>query len=354
MALVTGKAPIETIVRVSGLSGAELRALKDARLDEPAWQTLMRVTVSDNDVAPVTGQFLVTDDAVEFHPRFPFDRGRSYSVRFDPGRLPVPRSEAALDVRLRAGGPEPSPPTSVMAIYPSATVWPENMLRLYVDFSGPMSRGAGTKYIHLVDDDGREVPDAILAAYADLWNPDATRLTVFFDPGRVKRGVGPNVAMGRAIVRGRRYAIAVDQAWPDAHGRPLSAGFRREFTAGRGGLRRPLDRATGASTRRRPTAARPWSWHSRRPSIARSSSARSACGRPMAATSRAASPSRPRKRAWSSLRRRLAARPLRVVAMTALEDPAGNKIGRAFEVLMADTPRRATDPEVVHVSFEIR
>jgi hypothetical protein len=158
VALVPGKTPIETIVRVSGLSGAELRALKDARLDEPAWQTLMRVTVSDNDVAPVTGQFLVTDDAVEFHPRFPFDRGRSYSVRFDPGRLPVPRSEAALDVRLRAGGPEPSSPTPVVAIYPSATVWPENMLRLYVGFSDRCRAGRETKYIHLVDDDGRRCP----------------------------------------------------------------------------------------------------------------------------------------------------------------------------------------------------
>ncbi len=230
--LAAGKTPADTFVRVTGLSAAELRALKDARLAEPAWQQLLRVTVSDNSVAPIAGRFVVTDDAVEFHPRFGFDPGRSYSVRVDPGRLPVPRGEAALDVRLRVDRDEPSPSTSVTEIYPSAAVWPENMLRFYVHFSGPMSRGAGTKYVHLVDDSGHEVPDAILAAYADLWNPDATRLTVFFDPGRVKRGVGPNVAMGRAILRGRRYAITVDQGWPDAAGRPLLAGFRRDFTAG--------------------------------------------------------------------------------------------------------------------------
>src|SRR5262249_38301353 len=76
------------------------------------------------------------------------------------------------------------------------------------------------------------VPDAILAAYSDLWNEDATRLTVFFDPGRVKRGVGPNVALGRAIVSGRRYTIAIDREWPDADGRMLEAPFRRDFIAG--------------------------------------------------------------------------------------------------------------------------
>jgi hypothetical protein len=352
--LVPGKAPADAFVRVTGFSAGELRALRDAQLAEPAWQALMRVTVTDNEVGPVAGRFLVTPGAVEFHPRFGLDPGRSYSVRVDPRRLPRPRTEAAIEVRLRPDGPAPTVSTSVTAIYPSAAIWPENMLRFYVHFSGPMSRGAGTKYVHLVDDGGHEVADAILAAYADLWNPDATRLTVFFDPGRVKRGVGPNVALGRAITHGRRYAITVDRAWPDAAGRPLSAGFRRDFTAGAAAYDELSTDQWRIAT---PPAGSRSTLTVRFPApldhalLERAIGVRSATGRDVAGritleaedTTWALTPDV----AWRAGHYEL-------VVLTLLEDPAGNKIGRAFEVLPADSPDTTAAPDVVQVPFEIK
>jgi hypothetical protein len=328
--------------------------LRDARLSEPAWQALVRVTVSDNAVAPVAGQFRVTSDALEFLPRFGFSPGRSYSVRVDPGRLPVPRVEVPVEVQLRSGDVPASVPTSVTAIYPSASVWPENMLRFYIHFSGSMSRGAGTKYVHLVDDAGHEVKDAILAAYADLWNPDGTRLTVFFDPGRVKRGIGPNVKMGRAIVQGRRYGITVDQAWPDAAGRPLSAGFQRDFTAGAAAydaLSTDRWRVTPPAAGSRSPVTVEFPAPLDRALLDRTIDVRSADGRSIPGRMGVAD----EERSWS-LTPDAAWRPGRydVVVLTLLEDPAGNKIGRAFEVLTAGTPADAADPEVTRISFEIK
>ena len=65
-----------------------------------------------------------------------------------------------------------------------------------------MSRASALGFVRLVDDAGQEVPDALLELDVDLWNDDHTRYTVFFDPGRVKRGVRPNVELGRALRAG--------------------------------------------------------------------------------------------------------------------------------------------------------
>jgi hypothetical protein len=48
----------------------------------------------------------------------------------------------------------------------------------------------------------------------------------------VKRGVLPNEQMGRSLTNGRTYTLVVDESWRDAEGQPLTAPFRREFRVG--------------------------------------------------------------------------------------------------------------------------
>ena len=67
---------------------------------------------------------------------------------------------------------------------------------------------------------------------ADFWNRDRTRFTVFFDPGRQKRGIMPNEEMGRSLVDGRSYTLVVSREWRDAQGLPLKEEFRRRFKVG--------------------------------------------------------------------------------------------------------------------------
>ena len=95
-----------------------------------------------------------------------------------------------------------------------------------------MSRAPAHDHVRLLDESGREVPDAFLVLDVELWNPEYTRCTLFFDPGRVKRGILPNEQLGRAIRAGRTYTIEIDGRWPDARGQPLAAPFRHPFRVG--------------------------------------------------------------------------------------------------------------------------
>ena len=95
-----------------------------------------------------------------------------------------------------------------------------------------MSLGGASGYVQLLDEHERVVEDPFLPLDVDLWNDNRTRYTVLFDPGRVKRGILPNEEMGRALAAGRRYTLVVDDGWRDAAGQKLAAPFRRSFRAG--------------------------------------------------------------------------------------------------------------------------
>lgn len=230
MALVPGSSGQPATVRVTGLSSSELASFRAAPPDT-SWDAILNVHVAGNDSMPVAGAHSVTSDALVFTPRFPFDPGRTYVVRLDPARFFAPRVAPALTKEVQIPARPDGPRTSVTAIAPTSHEWPENLLRFYIQFSAPMSRASALGYVRLVDDADAEVKEAFLPLDVDMWNADRTRFTVFFDPGRVKTGIRPNVELGRAMHAGRRYAIVVDAAWPDGQGRPLTATFRHEFTA---------------------------------------------------------------------------------------------------------------------------
>ncbi len=117
-------------------------------------------------------------------------------------------------------------------ISPSDSVLPENLLRIHVHFETPMARGQAFEAIGLVDQTGMRIPDAFLNLGVELWSPDHRRLTLLFDPGRIKRGVGPNVALGAPLKAGNRYAIEVAGSMRDAHDRPLGAPHTHWFDVG--------------------------------------------------------------------------------------------------------------------------
>lgn len=232
ISLVTDAETHHPIVRVTGWSGAELAALHAASLAPDDWQPLARVQVAGGADVPVAAQARVTADAVELVPRFALEPGRAYDVTIDPTRAPAFRPDGLIRVRVSVPARPPSAASVVSAIYPSSPVWPENTLRFYLHFTAPMSGTSAVGHVRLIDGSGAEVADALLEVDVDLWNREYTRRTVFFDPGRVKHGIKPNVELGRALIAGRDYTIVVSQGWLDANGRPLAQEFRHSFTAG--------------------------------------------------------------------------------------------------------------------------
>jgi hypothetical protein len=122
-----------------------------------------------------------------------------------------------------------TPNTVVSRIYPTADVLPENLLKFYLHFSAPMSRGHIYQRIHLRKETGAEVDLPFLQIDEELWNPALTRLTLLIDPGRIKRGVRPLEEIGPALEAGHRYTLTIDSAWPDAEGVPLRESFTKSF-----------------------------------------------------------------------------------------------------------------------------
>jgi hypothetical protein len=346
--------PGAAVVRVSGLSSSELAALDRARLDAAGWQEVLTITVAGGTGPAVAGRYAVAGGVIEFTPAFALDPGREYDVRFDPARLPQPRPAPALERRVSLpAGPARQPSTVVTTVYPSGDVWPENLLRFYVHFSAPMAGAPSVGFVRLVDDRGEEVPDALLEIDVDLWNGDRTRCTVFFDPGRVKRGILPNRQLGRALEAGRRYAIVIDAAWKDGHGLPLQAAFRREFTAGPAverGIATADWRIEPPVPGTRDALTVTFAWPLDRALAERTIGVAGPDGRAVAGEVRV-EPGETRWRFSPSSPWRTGTH--QIVVDPALEDVSGNQIGRAFEIDEFDAAARGPRPDRLLVPFSI-
>ena len=336
-------------VDVTGLAAADLAHLERTAPSRDAWQAVLRVQVAQADpvpaeLPPVLGAYAVHAGVLRFTPRFPFNAGQRYEVVFDPSSLPSARSGSAptppraLRTTVEVPAPDREPSTRVVAVYPTGPEVPENHLRLYVVFSAPMGLGAGGAHVRLLDEHGAPVADPFLPLDVDLWNQDRTRFTVLYDPGRVKRGIRPNAELGRPLAAERRYTLSIDAAWRDAAGQPLVAPFRREFRVGPARERAldpdawQLDLPDGGT--RHPLAVRfpvPLDYGL----LQRALHVADAGGRPLAGDIRVE-----RGETRWTFTPRAPWRPgeHRLVAAATLEDVAGNRIGRPFEVDAVGTP----------------
>lgn len=94
-------------------------------------------------------------------------------------------------------------------ITPSGPAIPANLLRFEVHLDRPLP-GLRPDAIVLRDGTGRPIPDALL----DIALPDRAErtLVVLMHPGRVKDGVGANLALGRALHAGEQVSLAIDDA----------------------------------------------------------------------------------------------------------------------------------------------
>ena len=328
--------PRPTAVEIRGLPSADLRALSSAELTTDAWNDLFRVSVHSASQNAMAGDYRIDDDRVRFTPMFGFDEGRTFVVTFAPDRIPGAAAGDAwrakpLTHTLTVSATDKPRTTTVKQVYPSGPTLPENMLRFYIEFSAPMGRGEALPHIRLVDDTGQQVVDPFLPVEAEFWSPDRTRFTLFFDPGRVKRGIKPNRDMGRALTAGRRYALVIDDRWTDGAGAPLQAPHRHEFTAA-AAVERPLDQrawkivAPSAGSRDPLTVSFPWA-------LDHGLLQRSIQVKGQSRAMRGESTIEVGERRWTFTPAESWARGEYALEIAPeLEDPAGNRLGRAFEV----------------------
>jgi hypothetical protein len=97
----------------------------------------------------------------------------------------------------------------VVSISPAARSIPANTFRLYVTFDRPARGIVATRDVRLVDADGRVIDGAFMDFGQDLWSPDGRRLTVLFDPGRVKQDVEGRGDSAAPLQAGHSFTVEV-------------------------------------------------------------------------------------------------------------------------------------------------
>jgi len=345
-------------VEVSGLSEATLKRLQQANWKPPQWQRLLSVYVgqgSDQNLPAMLGVYRVQSDSLRFEPQFPLEPGVAYRAVFRPDQLPGVKGSGVAPITADFQLPPRSatPTTVVSHIYPSADLLPENLLKFYVHFSAPMSRGRIYDHIRMRDEAGKEIELPFLEIDEELWDPAMTRLTLIIDPGRIKRGVLPLEEIGPALEAGKSYTLVIAREWRDGAGIPLKENFQKVFTVG------PPDREPPDHT----------GWRIQPPKAGARDALAVTFPEPMdhALARRVISVTTESgevvegKVALEDQERRWVFAPLspwrrgqyKLVIQTTIEDLAGNNIGKPFEVDLFEGVQRRLASPTVKLSFEI-
>jgi hypothetical protein len=352
----------QPIVEVVGLNETTLQKLEETNWKVADWQNLLSVYAGQGDflgdmsVPPMLGNYAVENKLIRFRPKFPLERDVNYRAVFRPSKLPGAGKGDSADIiaKFQLATPHREPTTFVSRVYPSSDVLPENLLKFYVHFSAPMQGGHIYQHIRLLDEGSMAVELPFLEIDEELWNREMTRLTLFIDPGRIKRGVRPLEEIGPALEEGKGYTLEIDAAWHDNSGLPLREGFRKSFRVTTPDREPPAPstwkiKSPKAGSRDALTVNFPEAMdHALALRVIRVTDA---SGRIVEGASALSDHetlwSFVPKDSWTTGDHQLQ-------VQNTIEDLAGNNIGKAFEVDSFDTVQRRFTNQVVRLPFEIR
>ena len=171
---------------------------------------------------PIQGNFSMVENKLVFKPYFPFEHGLTYVIR-----LKKANSEAFSYVPFQIGEKEKVDQAKLLSIFPTTDLLPENLLRFYFYFQTPMKQEEALKHIKLIDEEGNVDDHAFMKFKEELWSNDGKRLTLLFDPGRIKRGVSTNMKQGPSLEDGQRYHLNISGEWQDVYGQSLVQNTRK-------------------------------------------------------------------------------------------------------------------------------
>jgi hypothetical protein len=171
------------------------------------------------DQLAMLGEIEVSDNDVVFTPIIPFTRGLHYDVRIGG------ESIARIEIPPASDNVMPD----LKAIYPSQDTLPHNLLKVYLEFTQPMREGQSLQYITLLKNGQDTIPSVFLDLQPELWNKERTVLTLWLDPGRIKRDLQPNRRMGAPLEENTPYRIVIAKTWNNVNGAVLSRDYHKDF-----------------------------------------------------------------------------------------------------------------------------
>ena len=166
----------------------------------------------------ILGDILVNKNYLVFTPLWAFSPGMNYDVYWG-NDLIWNFSVPAID-----GGIAP-----ILTIHPQLDTLPENILKFHFAFSQPMTSEKSLSYITTTTASGDTLRDVLLDLHPELWNSDNAVLTIWIDPGRIKRDLLRNQELGKPLVQGNAYLIHVSSNWKSSAGKALNQTYSKSF-----------------------------------------------------------------------------------------------------------------------------
>jgi hypothetical protein len=170
----------------------------------------------------ILGNITISDGDILFKPLIPFSKGSGYEIYYRSkkiGSFKIPLADAA-DAPV------------VNVIYPTTDTLPENLLKIYIRFSHQMQEGESGKYILLVNNKRDTLSDIFLDLQPELWSDDRKVLTMWLDPGRIKRDLQPNKRLGNPLKAGDSYKLVINKQWKSTEGLQLKQEYIKKFLTG--------------------------------------------------------------------------------------------------------------------------
>lgn len=171
----------------------------------------------------IFGEFAVRNNENIFTPIIPFSAGESYEIYKDELlylTFSVPKKENQIRPKL-------------IAIHPKIDTVPENLLKMYFVFSKPMQQSQSfLDFITVTNRETNNTEKIFLPLENELWNTDHTELTLWLDPGRIKKDLIPNKELGIPVKKGNAYEITILNNLSDAEGVELGKDYQKTIVVG--------------------------------------------------------------------------------------------------------------------------
>lgn len=180
----------------------------------------IRLINEKNEHPAMLGEFRTDGDEIIFEPLVPFTSGLQYQILLDDSLL------AQVEIPI-----EEQTAPELVSVYPTLDTVPENLLKIYLQFSLPMIEGRSLDHLTLLRSNGDTMQGTFLDLQPELWNAESTVLTLWLDPGRIKRDLIPNKTLGTPLSAGEKYILHVSPEWRSKNGAKLEHGYTKTFVA---------------------------------------------------------------------------------------------------------------------------
>ena len=94
-----------------------------------------------------------------------------------------------------------------------------------------MGEQLSERFISVTNDLGDTLEKIFLPLQPELWNAKRDILTLWLDPGRIKRALGPNQTLGSPLKASQSYQINISAAWKDQNGYQMQHAFTKKYIA---------------------------------------------------------------------------------------------------------------------------